>query len=412
METVQRQKITEVRIHEMAGAPPDGSPDWKTFASKIPVYPSIDMQLLQEGDEAPFYVTLDILRTNVTSANGLVYDEQFVSELVNQLPGLGAKNGHTAWTDTGAFSDEADWVGHTRVGDTVYAKAYIPPGEVRNQMRRTMGRGGKVRTSIEVWGTPVPILDGDGRDTNTYRLSDPELDAVDFVRFSMAALGKFQSGNPIHSTETKQEQNDMPITTVADVPQNIRDQLRQEFERETRSQDTAKRVTELEASLETATSERTTAQARIAELEAERDAATARVTELEAQHTQVQADLTDAQARLAQLDAAAFEQMLTNTVTSFTNSWQVRSEQHKNRLTALNRQFLRAVREAIGSERAEAKVKEIAQKVWDDEMKLIAEGLRDSMSGGSAHIGGAGSGPKFKEFSPDEVSAARAMLGV
>jgi hypothetical protein len=377
-DVIERQRYSEVRVHEMAGQPPDGSPDWKTFASNIPVYNSIDLDMLHEGDDDPFYVTLDIFKVNVTSANGMVYDEAFIKELLDQVPGLGAKDGHTPWTDMGSFSDEADWVGHVWVGDTVYAKAYIPPGDVRNQMRRNMARKGKVRTSIEVWGIPVPILDGDGKDTGTFRVSDPELDAVDFVRASAAALGKHQSGSPIHSSETIRESETellMATTiTLADVPADIKRQILEAA----RIEHDIQRVAEIKQQLETATAQLTT----------EREAKAALETQVAERDTRIQTmetQLTDVNSRITAFEAREFEAALETEISKLTN-WNITTEAGKAKVKSLRETFKTLVLATLAGKRETALIAPTVQSVYDASVKPLAESVLSSIAGGAGVV--------------------------
>lgn len=414
MSVAVTERVWLQRIHEMQGLPPAGFPNWEEFAKSIPFFEGINLEELIEDDPKPFFITLDILYVEAESRNGLVYDEELVGSIIRQLPGKGAKFGHSEFFGNGTPKDDADWVGLKRIGNIVYAKLYVPEGDARTQLARMKRRKGKIRTSFEGYGARVPILDAEGNDTGTFRLKDFELGAIDLVRDVDAALADYQSGEPIFTSETDQKktkENPMSITTIAEIPQTLRDQLRQQWMQEAQVQENASRITTLEASLESANAERETSQARVAELEAQTQQQQARISELEQQAAQTQAQLTEAQTRLAQYEQSAFEQMLSSTVGSFTANWNVRGDDNKKRLEAMNKQFLRAVKEGIGSERDETKVKETAQSVWDAEFKLIAEGLRDSMSGGSAHIGGS-SNSAPKTYSEEEVTAARAQMGI
>src|SRR5687767_664605 len=118
-----RIQFRELRAHKMEGKPPNGAASWQEFAESIPIYPSVDKDLLYEGDVKPFHLVLDLATLGAVSANGLLYDEEMMSAMEAQLPGLGGLRGHLAEGDYSAYPIEMiDWVGHVRVNGTVYGK--------------------------------------------------------------------------------------------------------------------------------------------------------------------------------------------------------------------------------------------------------------------------------------------------
>lgn len=363
---VARQKYTEIQHHEMVGNPPEGN-SWKAFAEGIEIFPTVDLELLTEGDQKPFYVTLDIMTVNATSENGLLYDEVFVTELLRQLPGLGAKDGHTKWTDTGSFADAADWVGYKRIGDKVWAKAYIPPGKERDNIRRIIARGGLLRTSLEVWGDELPILDADGDYTGTYRIPAPELDAFDFVRFSMAALRKYQSGTPVATSETINEvEEDMKITLEM-IPQEMRDQIIAQAE----SVVTA-RLTEANAALETA-------QGQVATLTQEVATHTATIAERDS-------TITGLNGQLAQHQQREFNAAVESQIAALT-PWVVTTETGKKKVESLRGAFRSALTRELGDRRDATIVKETAEKLWSADFKELAGSVLFQIGGGAAFVG-------------------------
>lgn len=387
--TTQRQRFAEIRVHEVTGKPPDGYKSWNEFASKMKPLPGIDHDMLYKGDDDPFHATLDILRDGVTSENGMYYGSDFNDELVKQIAGLGSKDGHSTWADTGSFTDAGDWVAVEKVGDTWYGKLRIPPGPVRENVRRIMARGGKLRTSIEVWGVPVPILDAEGKDTGTWRLSDPELEAIDMVRATAAALKKHTSGTPIYSQETiqsdKPEEPPMPVVTVQDVPEDIRKQIIAESKLQTDATRVTEELTEAKQKL-------TEAQTELSTLKS--DAAAKDLLIKEANTA-----LTEANQRIADAAKSQFDALLSETVGSFTASWKITSETAKSKVAALHKQFRRALLESIADERDPVKVKETAQTVWDEEFKGIAESMVSALSGGAGVVA-----PKSPDGKPQRLS--------
>lgn len=115
----------------------------------------IDYDLLTEGDDDPMFVTLPIGKAGVTSGNHIHYDEDFVQELERQVienkpVGL---MGHLKEEDRATeFPTEAvHWVGVKRVGELLWGKGYVPPGEARERIRRYKAQGKKIATSIDAF---------------------------------------------------------------------------------------------------------------------------------------------------------------------------------------------------------------------------------------------------------------------
>jgi len=367
-----RITIQETREHPLKGqSPPNGYAKWQEFAASIPIYEGVDLPGLIENDDDPFFLTLDVMRVGETSLNGLLYDEEFVSLVEQQLAGKGAILGHTNEGDAAYPVEVADWVGHMRVEGRTWAKAYIPPGREREFIRRILRRGGCLRTSLQ--GTGVQIANADG----SYRLKEFELDRLDFVPATQAALRRVTSGKPIVTREAQgKPMTEQRTITIADVPQDVREAIL----REARVQADASRVTELEQQIASLTQARDTAQARITEMETSLAAQTARVTELEQAHEA-------AQARIAEFERVAFERDIDSAIAALTEGWVIRSEAGKAKLAALHKQVRRALMEALNGKRDAQVIRETATRLWADEFQGIAESLRDALAGPSAAVG-------------------------
>lgn len=165
--------IREFRVHELRGSFP-----------KVDTYASVNVDLLTQGDTKPFYLVLPIARTGEISQNRLSYDKELVEAIAEQLQGLGGIRGHIP-TDQAATAfpvEDVDWVGHKMVGDTLFAKGYIPPGETREYVRRLMARNGKLSTSIFGKG-----IVGESSNGGT-RLLNFSLEQVDLAPAKKASL--------------------------------------------------------------------------------------------------------------------------------------------------------------------------------------------------------------------------------
>jgi hypothetical protein len=131
-------------VWELRGSYPD-----------VAIAKDVDYKLLTQGDDDPMFVTLPIGKAGVTSGNHLHYGEDFVQELERQVlenkpVGL---MGHLREEDRASeFPAEAvHWVGAKRVGELLWGKGYVPPGEARDRIRRYKAQGKKIATSIDAF---------------------------------------------------------------------------------------------------------------------------------------------------------------------------------------------------------------------------------------------------------------------
>jgi 2'-5' RNA ligase len=131
-------------VWELRGSYPD-----------VAIAKDVDYKLLTQGDDDPMFVTLPIGKAGVTSGNHLHYDEDFIQELERQAlenkpVGL---MGHLREEDRSTeFPTEAvHWVGVQRVGELLWGKGYVPPGEARDRIRRYKAQGKEIATSIDAY---------------------------------------------------------------------------------------------------------------------------------------------------------------------------------------------------------------------------------------------------------------------
>ncbi len=126
------------------------------FKGKPPIVPfaaGVDVDELTDGDDKPVFVTLPIGLVNAKSGNKRLYDDKFVKELEKQViankpVGL---MGHLKLEDRATeFPTEAvHWVGAARVGELLFGKGYVPPGEPRERLKRYKATKTKIATSID-----------------------------------------------------------------------------------------------------------------------------------------------------------------------------------------------------------------------------------------------------------------------
>jgi hypothetical protein len=125
----------------------------------VPISADVDYGALVAGDDAPVFLTLPIGKANVTSGNKRHYDEAFLQELERQTltkKPIGLM-GHLSETERAtAFPPEAvHWVGAIRDGDTLWGKAYVVPGPVRDRIQRYKAQGKAIATSIDAFAEGV-----------------------------------------------------------------------------------------------------------------------------------------------------------------------------------------------------------------------------------------------------------------
>ena len=324
--------------------------------------PSVDQEALFASDDDPFFVTLPVARVGEVSANGLIYDEALVETVREQIVGKGGIMGHinTAERDTAFPVEDVDWVGARRQNGTVWGKGYIPPGEVREFVRRLKARGGKLATSIYGPYAERKIV-GDGK----WTAAGFRLESVDLAPADRAALklgGRFAVTAQME-TETKEDEDQEDIEmekeqliaelTVGDLPDTLREQVIVDYQAEAESE------------------------GRIAELESERDKAQKRVAELDD--------------RLAQFETEKFEAAVDGVIAEIVD-WEVKGDDAKKRVKMLRGQLKTRILSEMGDDQDAERVKAVAQEIWEGEdMKVLAETVRDALTGGSATVGGKGS---------------------
>lgn len=142
-ETLTRQRLSDVMlVWEFKGKYPD-----------VPIATGVDYDALVEGDSDPVFVTLPIGKANVKSGNKRFYDDKFVAELERQVLAnkpVGLMGHLSAEARATEFPSEAvHWVGARRVGELLWGKGYVPPGDARARLKRYRASGKKIATSID-----------------------------------------------------------------------------------------------------------------------------------------------------------------------------------------------------------------------------------------------------------------------
>lgn len=318
----------------------------------VPTYEGIDVEMLTQGDTDPMFITLEIAQRGRVSANGLVYDDELVSALEAQLRESDAWRGHLGFFNNDDYpTSEIYWVGHTRVGDSTWAKGYVPPGETREDIRRKKAKGQKIGTSIFAYGNREWV----DEDAGTWRITDMELISVDMVHAKRAALTTSQQfALTAESKQPKiaQQEADMPTReeiiqslTVADLPQALRESIARE-------------------ALQPVQAELTQARDQLAATESA---------------------LVTANGLVQQYQQQAFNASLNAAVAACTEAWHVTTEAGKARVAQLHTMIRAAALAKLGGQLDAAQAAEAVKQAWE-EHALIAESVQLAISGPPAVV--------------------------
>jgi hypothetical protein len=350
--------VRELQYHRLKGFFPD-----------VATYTDVDISLLTAGDATPFFITLAIAEIGRVSENGLLYDRELVYSIAEQLAGLGGIRGHIPeGEEVSAFPvDAVDWVGHNIDGSgKLWAKAYVPPGETREQLRRLKARGGRLGTSIYGFGERQMLDAGNG----TWKLNRFELHSVDLAPAQRASLklgGGFQITAEMQQ-EAHHEEKQMTETAIrlSDVPLDVRQQIIEQAQMEAEMV----RVAELREAL-------TVSHNRISELETTLHNRDAQIAELE--------QLVTARAgQIRELQEAQFTAELEQRIAALTD-WQVGDEAARSKLEKV-RTLLRQTTLAELQGKRESGALESALIHAFEEQRLILETVRDALSGPSVAL--------------------------
>jgi hypothetical protein len=391
----KRELITETQIHALRGEFP-----------VVPTYPTVDVDMLQQdngvADEHPFYITLPISEIGRVSGNGLVHDEALQQDIIKGMEqGVGGIRGHIPLgQESTAFPvDAVHWVGHQRVGETLWAKGYIPPGSTREDTKRKIARGSSIGTSI--YGSAVRETVQTKKQGKTWRAKNFELEGIDLAPARRAAL-RFEQGVSITS-EMSYGEGEMPevtAVTVADVPANVREQIIRESdlavkvgrvaELEQANGELTAQVAELATYKSIVAEIRTTlgASADIPVLVAEYYAAVSKLTQmLGVQETaSISVRVEEMQQQVAEFRQKAFLGAVDNKIADLTN-WAPRSDDGKKKVEAFRSNLRRAMLSEMGNGQDTEKVAEVAAKLWDGEFQVLAETVVTALGGPGALVG-------------------------
>jgi len=178
---------SEERATEISGAFRDVTAIAELRGSypNVPIAADVDYAALITGDDDPMFLTLPIGKANVTSGNGRYYDEAWLMELERQTLAnrpVGLMGHLSPEARATEFPPEAiHWVGAVREANMLWGKGYVPPGAVRDRIRRYKAQGKALATSIDanaegIWDETLSAYRMDAR---TLRLNQIDIAPAD-----------------------------------------------------------------------------------------------------------------------------------------------------------------------------------------------------------------------------------------
>ena len=337
----------------------------------------VDLSALTSDDEDPFYITLPVARVGEVSTNGLTYDDELVNAIESQLIGKGGIMGHIKdeERDTAFPIEDVDWIGTARQENTLWGKAYVPPGDTREYIRRLKARGGRIATSI--YG---PYDEREALDNNKYRLRGFRLESLDLAPPDRAALrlgGDFavtaqMTGNDSSEDDDMTKEDVIAELTANEIPANLREKIIQDWQKENDE--------------------------------------TKRLAELEKQRNDQAIVIKELQGQIEKYHVAEFDTALDKIVAEHID-WKVEGDKAKEKVDALKGMYRSRLVAELGNERDPEKVKEIADGVWN-ELKPVAETIRDALAGPAAIVSGRQRSTGKGDPTPENVARARATMGI
>lgn len=420
--------LRESSEHVLSGAFPN-----------VPIAPTVDKEALFALDSDPMFLTLDIVpQIGAISENGLIYNDDLVNAIVEQAPGLGGIRGHISDAELATAYPVPDvyWCGAMREGNKIWAKAYIPPGATREDMRLKKITGGRINTSI--FAHAAQEMNGDD---GTWYARDIELEGIDLASPQRAALRgegniyltrETKQPNTPDTPNTQQQESEMTTTaatpiTIQDVPKEVREQLFAEFRRETQLSETEKELTSLRKRIKEMGD--VTAHIKLnipdgADPMERIGAMTEFLAGLQAQFgqdvtvemlTNMKNGADEMAAEVEALDAENYDATVDSQLMELTKAWQVASEKGRAKIATLHTNLKKVLAAEMGTGKAgrdREKMKTVLTRLWNEDMASMVEMTRDAITGGNAFTRNTQSRNQVPQYTDEQIKAARARTGI
>lgn len=138
---------------------------------------------------------------------------------------------------------------------------------------------------------------------------------------------------------------------------------------------------------------------------------TQRVSELEQQVEDRDTVISELKTQLEAVRVREFEAALDGVVAEYVK-FEAKNDDGKKKVDSLRRMFRARVTAELGDERTQELVQETAKSIWEDEIQVIAETIRDSLAGPAAVVNGKIRGRRQLEDTPEARAKARAEMGL
>lgn len=161
---------------------------FKGKTPEVPIAPGVNVKELVGEDSDPFFVTLPAYPIGEKSANGRIISadesQKIIQQIVAEKPdGI---QGHLTPEERNSKypMPVIEWVGAIQKDNLAWVKGYVPPGEVREMLRRKKAKGANV--SLSIYGTADHVWDSK---KGAWMLHDMSLETIDLAPPKRSGFG-------------------------------------------------------------------------------------------------------------------------------------------------------------------------------------------------------------------------------
>lgn len=376
----QREAVHEISpVSTFRGQPPD-----------IPVT-GVNIEALTKGDDDPVFVTLKIAETGRVSGNGILYDDELVNAIVEQINRKhpGGIFGHIKEEDrkTAFPLPDALWVGATRVGDEAWGKAYIRNRAAAEYVRHLKAVAGQLGTSIWGAGYPEQIRAG------VRRLRDFVLEQLDFAppeRASLQVAGPLVLTSEMQANQSTDEHKDTQTMDEKALREHLLS-LKPDALAELLGDDTLESVVQMY-------SKKKGKKVVAAEMVTTSEAAETRIAELNSQNASQARELSTLRQRVAEYEKTEYEAGV-KALVSEAVQWEAPNDDAKSALNSARSMITSALEQRMGDKRDLALAKAAIAELVDGQYQPVLAAMVRGLAGPGAVVGGKAGRDAFHEES-------------